>query len=451
MKSNHPFLLVSVIFLSWLMLSSEAYSQWWTLGGSSYDEAYSIRQALDGGYVVAGWTNNFGAGSKDFLILKLTSSAGIQWQKAFGGSGDDTAYCIQPTSDPKYGDGYIVAGETNSFGAGNYDFLVLKLTTNGDIQWKTTLGGSTWDQAYSVIQATDTSYLVAGTTASFGAGLGDFLVAKVTIGGGIQWAKAYGQAGYEVAKSIRQTSDGGYIIAGWTDSYGAGGKDFLVLKVSSTGTYQWAKTYGGVHSDEAHSIDVAADNGYFVAGYSRTSATDASKDFLILKLSSLGNIQWQKTFGHGDDQIAYSVQTTSDGGCVLTGSDRRSDDVSPDHFYVIKLTSAGAVQWKKIFNPDDGTQGANSIQQTSDGGYVLAGVCYQKFLVAKLSSAGTIPNCPNIWDYDLGNPFASISTGVQSVAEASASLSVGNPSVAVADVAVTRYAHCTLEGACAGQ
>ena len=183
MKTNRRSLLVPAIFVSWLMLCSEANSQWWTFSGGGDDIAQSISQTPDGGYVVAGWTNSFGAGAKDLLILKLTSSGGIQWQKAFGGSSDDSAYSIQPTSDPKYGDGYIVAGETDSFGAGSYDFLVLKLTTGGDVQWKTTLGGSTWDQAYSVIQASDSSYLVAGTTASFGAGLGDILVAKVTIGG----------------------------------------------------------------------------------------------------------------------------------------------------------------------------------------------------------------------------------------------------------------------------
>jgi uncharacterized delta-60 repeat protein len=450
MKMNSRYLLIAAILLSWLMLCSEAYSQWWTYSGGSDDIAQSIRQAPGGGYVVAGWTWSFGAGGKDFLILRLTGSGGIQWQKSFGGSGDDTAYSIQPASDSKYGDGYIVAGETNSFGAGNYDFLLLKLTTSGAVQWKTTLGGSTWDRAYSVIQASDSSYLAAGTTASYGAGLGDFLVAKVTIAGGVQWAKAYGQSGYEEAKSIRQTSDGGYVIAGWTDSYGAGGRDFLVLKVNSVGTYQWAKTYGGVHSDEAYSIDVTPDNGYVVAGYSRTSTT-GSKDLLILKLSSIGNIQWQKTFGNAEDDIAYSVDTTSDGGCIVAGS-QYDGSSAPEMVYVIKLSSAGAVQWQKIFNPGTGIEGANSVQQTSDGGYVLGGRYAWRFLVLKIDSAGTLPpSCDDIWSYALGNPFVSISTGVQSVAENSASLTSGNPGLAVADVAVTQYAPCTLGGSCAGQ
>jgi len=412
--------------------------------------AQSISRTPGGGYVVAGWTESFGAGGKDLLILSLDGSAGIQWQKAFGGPGDDVAYSIQLASDSKYGDGYIVAGETNSFGAGNYDFLLLKLATNGDIQWKTTLGGSTWDRAYSVIQASDSSYLVAGTTASYGAALGNFLVAKVTIAGVVQWAKAYGQSGYEEAKSIRQTSDGGYIIAGWTDSYGAGSRDLLVLKVDSTGTYQWAKTYGGVHSDEAYSIAVAPDNGYVVAGYSRTSTTD-SKDLLILKLSSIGNIQWQKTFGNYDDDIAYSVQTTSDGGCIVAGSEHDSVD-TPTMGWVIKLSSAGAVQWQKIFNPGEGIKGVNSIRQTSDGGYVLGGRRAWRFMVMKISSTGTLPpTCNDIWDYAMGNPFVNITTGVQSVAETSASLTSGNPGLAVTDVTVTQWSPCILGGACAGQ
>jgi uncharacterized delta-60 repeat protein len=451
MKSANRSFLVCIVLFPLLAFSPKAYSQWWTFGGNLYDVARSAQQTPDGGYVVAGWTNNYGAGGKDFLVLKLTASGGIEWQKAFGGSDYDVAYSIQPASDPKYGDGYIVAGETASFGAGNYDFLLLKLTTSGAVQWRYTLGGSTWDHAYSVIQASDDCYVAAGTTASFGAGASDVLVAKVTTGGGIQWAKTYGGAGYEYAKCIRQTSDGGYIIAGWTDSSGTGGRDFLVLKVGSTGAFQWARTYGGVHNDEAYSIDEAPDNGYFVAGYAYTSETD-SKDFLILKLSSTGSIQWQKTFGSSDEEIAYSAPKTADGGCVVVGSSSGSDpELDPNFFFVIKLSNAGGIQFQKMFNPDEGTQGANSIDQTADGGYVLAGMGYQKFLVAKLDSAGTIPGCPNIWDTYPGQPYAYIAAGVPSIAEASVSLAQGNPGVVVTDVAVTRAAHCTIGGACAGE
>lgn len=455
MKPTHRSFLVSTVFLTWLMLSPEASCQWWTYSGGGEDDiAESIIQAPDGGYVVAGWTVNLGAGNKDLLILKLTGSAGIQWQKAFGGLGNDAAYCIQATSDPKYGSGYIVAGETNSSGAGNYDFLLLKLTTDGSIQWKTTLGGSTWDQAYSVIQASDGNYVVAGTTASFGAGAGDILVAKVTIGGGIQWAKAYGQSGYEVAKSIRQTLDGGYILAGWTDSYGAGAKDFLVVKVSSTGNFQWAKTYGGVHSDEAYSIDVMPDNGYVVSGYSYTSTTE-TQDALILKLSSTGDIQWKKLFGFNDqDDIASSLQRTSDGGFVVENS--QFDDCincdSPNHFYVTKFSSDGSLQWSRIFNPG-GIQGANCIRQTSDGGYVLAGEYSGRFLVVKMDSAATLPPpcSADMWVATQLDQFGStIATG-QSVVETTVSLSQGNPGLAAADVTTYQYSPCSLGGACAAQ
>jgi len=451
MKSRKLIIFLSLSLLPGIIFSSNAYSDWAkTYGGGADDEARSIQQTADGGYIVAGWSSSFGAGNKDFLVLKLSSTGTVQWQKAFGGWNEDFAYSIQKTSDSKYGDGYIVVGKTLSFGAGNYDFLVIKLNSSGGIQWQKTLGGSTWDEAYSVIQASDTSYVVAGTAASFGAGASDVLVAKITIGGGIQWAKAFGWSGYEAAYEIQQTSDGGYILAGYTNSFGGNVvRDILVLKLNSSGGYQWAKTYGASGDDEAYSIQQTTDGGYILGGYSHT--IEHTFDYLVLKLSSTGDIVWQKTYGlnEGDD-IVYSVRQTSDGGFIVAGI--RETGLYAHDYYYIRLSSSGSKQWERIFTavPGPGVELAYSVQQTSDGGYVIAGAGYWEFFVTKLDSSGSIPGCPRIFDRAEPNPFVNIVTTIRSPAEASLSISMGNPSVTVTAVSVDEGTICSGGGGCGG-
>ncbi|MDI6733382.1 MAG: hypothetical protein QME16_05630, partial [Planctomycetota bacterium] len=164
--------------------------------------------------------------------LKLTSTGSIDWQKTYGGTGSDSAQSIQQTSDG----GYIVAGVTQSFGTGSADFWVLKLTSTGSIDWQKTYGGTGYDRANSIQQTADGGYVVAGNTTSFGAGSNDFWVLKLNNDGTVAWQKTYGGTGGETANSIRQTADGGYIVAGNTPSFGAGSADFWVLKLNPDGT-----------------------------------------------------------------------------------------------------------------------------------------------------------------------------------------------------------------------
>jgi len=166
------------------------------------------------------------------LFLAGIASAG-QWAKTYGGTGDDYAYSIQQTSDG----GYIVAGYTGSSGAGLADFWVLKLKSDGTVDWQKTYGGGGYDSASSIQQTSDGGYIVAGVTTSFGAGGYDFWVLKLDGSGNVQWQKTYGGTGNDYANSIQQTTDGGYIVAGVTTSFGAGG-DFWVLKLDSSGNVQ---------------------------------------------------------------------------------------------------------------------------------------------------------------------------------------------------------------------
>ncbi len=240
-----------------------------TYGGTDDDRAYSFQQTSDGGYIVAGRTWSFGAGGVDIILIKTDANGNIQWAKTYGGTDDDSAFSVQQTSDG----GYIVAGYTESFGAGG-DIILIKTDANGNVQWAKTYGGIIVDRAYSVQQTSDGGYIVAVRTWSF---VGIILI-KTDANGNIQWAKTYG---YDQASSVQQTSDGGYIVAGLTFSFGAGGVDIFLIKTDANGNVIWAKTYGGTSHDWAYSVQQTSDSGYIVAGYTYSFGAGSWDIFLI--------------------------------------------------------------------------------------------------------------------------------------------------------------------------
>jgi predicted secreted protein len=220
------------------------------------------------------------------LLALLHPSAFAQetWARTYGGGGADNASSIQQTTDS----GFVVAGNTQSFGAGSYDFWVLKLNASGNVQWQKTYGGATTTEiANSIQQTTDGGFAVAGRTFPSPAGGNDFWVLKLDASGNVQWQKTYGDALSEIANSIRQTTDGGFVVAGYTDSFGAGLSDFWVLKLDASGNVTWQKTYGGASGENADSIQQTADGGFVVAG--TTQSFGASGDFWVLKLDASGN------------------------------------------------------------------------------------------------------------------------------------------------------------------
>jgi hypothetical protein len=275
--------------ISIFLLSGRASASYWAkaYGGNNWDQAFStnsVQQTSDGGYVVAGNTESFGAGGSDSWVLKLNASGNVSWQKSYGGIFPDSAESIQLTSDG----GYIVFGETYSFGTGNGDFWVFKLDASGNVLWQKTYGGSLFNVARSIQQTSDNGYIVAGMTESFGAGSGDAWVLKLDTNGNVQWQKTYGGSNFDGA-AIQQTSDGGYIMVGRTDSFGAGSDDVWVLKLNTNGNVQWQKTYGGSGSEITPSIRQTSDGGYIVAGYT-ISFGAGNQDVLVLKLDSNGDI-----------------------------------------------------------------------------------------------------------------------------------------------------------------
>jgi len=376
----------------WFYTSSPCHAEWAvTCGGCYPDEAYSIQQTADGGCVVAGNTASFGASFTNMWILKLNSDMGIVWQKSCGGSGPDVAYAIQETVDR----GYVVAGKTSSYGAGSSDIWVLKFHSDGTTAWQKTYGGTDADVAYAIQQTSDGGYILAGETESPISPNKDIWVLKVNPDGDISWQKTYGGPWDDVAYSVRQTLDGGYILAAHTHAVDDESGDIWVLKLHVDGSTAWQKTYGGDDDDRALSIVATPDGGYAVAGATESYGAGSS-DIWVLKLHADGSSAWQKTYGGDSYDAGYAMQQTSDGGYVVAGW-TSSFGVGYGDIWVLKLNADGSVAWQNTYGDAD-MNVASAIQQTSDGGYILTGRSYvsgedgRDFVILRLDANGQTPD-----------------------------------------------------------
>ena len=306
-----------------------------------------------------------------FVAAEPAEPSWVVWSKTFGGTSYDAAYSLVKTSDG----GYALAGNTWSFGTdGSSDFWLIKTDSSGNMEWNKTYGGMGYDGANSLVQTSDGGYALAGETESSGAGLGDFLLVKTDSNGNMEWNMTYGGIRREEAYSLVQTSDGGYILAGYTYSFGNPQEGILlerdawVVKTDGSGNVQWNRTYGGTGDDWAHSIAQTSDGGYAVAGRNWSSGVDDSSDFWLIKTDANGNVIWNHTYGGAGNDRAYSLINTSDGGYALTGI---SNSVTPESsFWLVKTDSLGNMEWNQTYGQE---AGANALVQTSDGGYALTG------------------------------------------------------------------------------
>jgi len=402
--------------------SNSGVDQWAkTYGGVDDDDGSSTFEKSDGsGYILAGDTFTFDAGGTaagDFWILDLSPSEDIVWQRTYGGSDTDLLRGIQETGDG----GYIVLGYTYSFGAGEADFWILKLTSSGDIEWQRTYGGSDADFPYSIQITSDGGYIVAGGTYSFGAGDLDLWILKLTSFGDIEWQNTYGGGSYDRALSIQQTDDGGYIVAGEINSFGAGLADLWILKLTSSGDIEWQQTYGGSDTDWIPSIQQTSDGGYIVSAITESFGAGLA-DLWILKLTSSGDIEWQQTYGGSDTDWVPSIQQTSDGGYIVAGT-TESFGAGDGDGWILKLTSSGDWEWQQTYGGSGETDYLSSIQETSDGGYIVAGLTqsfgalrgeYDLWML-KLSPDGDISSCAIIGNSDTSVSDTSISPSDTSV------------------------------------
>jgi hypothetical protein len=397
-----------------------------TYGGTDLNWAYSVQQTSDGGYIVAGETWSFGAGGWDIFLINTDANGNIIWAKTYGGTDWDKASSVQQTSDG----GYIVAGWTESFGAGWADIFLIKTDTNGNIIWAKTYGGTSRDVASSVQQTSDGGYIVAGWTDSWGG----ILLIKTDANGNVMWAKTYGGTYNDRASSVQQTSDGGYIVAGWTRSFGAGDYDVFLIKTDASGNIIWAKTYGGTYSDHAYSVQQTSDGGYIVASYTWSFGA-GSDDIFLIKTDANGNVMWAKTYGGTYNDRASSVQQTSDGGYIVAGW-TRSFGAGDYDVFLIKTDASGNIIWAKTYGGTYSDH-AYSVQQTSDGGYIVAGGTSSfgagggNFFLIKTDANGNIGSCSIVRNASptVNTPSPTVTTPTPSVSSISPTVNSVSPTV----------------------
>ena len=338
--------------------------EWNKIVGGTEEMAYSVQQTSDGGYILAGSTGSYTAGSWDFWLLKIDSNGNKEWNKTFGGADVEEATFVQQTS----GGGYILAGSTESYGAGSRDAWLVKTNSKGHKVWDKTFGGTGWDEAHSVQQTTDGGYIFAGHKSFYDAPL--FWLVKTDSRGHKVWDKTFGEADGQEAYSVQQTSDGGYILTGCIASYDAGLNDAWLVKTDSKGNKVWDKALGGTDGDVAVFVQQTTGGGYILAGGTNSYGTNSNNAWLM-KTDFKGNEEWNKTFGGTDDDMAFSVQQTSDGGYILTGYTESYGAGSRD-VWLVKTDFKGNEEWNKTFG-GTGLDEAYSVQQTSDGGYIFTG------------------------------------------------------------------------------
>jgi len=337
-----------------------------TFGGVDEDAGYSIQLTDDGGYIVTGITRSYGAGAFDICVIKTDSDGNEVWTQTFGGEDYDWGIHNQQTAEG----GFIIVGSTNSFSIGRYDVWLIKTDTKGNEIWSQTFGGFYLDSGYHVQQTSDSGYIVTGATDSFGAGGYDAWLVKTDSLGNETWSQTYGGTVAEHGFCVQQTVDGGYIITGSTESFGAGSTDLWLVKTDSDGNEVWTQTFGGAAKEEGRAVQQTVDGGYIITG--RTASFGAgANDVWLIKTDSDGNEVWSQTLGGTAEEESRAVRQTIDGGYVIAGTTESFGAGSAD-MWLVKTDSSGNEIWNMTFGGVENDKGFG-VQQTADGGYIVTG------------------------------------------------------------------------------
>lgn len=341
-----------------------------TYGGAGDDACYSLIQTADGGFALGGVTVSFGSGMSDMWIVKTNADGDSLWSHTFGGRFSESCGSLIETIDGSY----VFAGNTSSFGSGEYDMWMIKTNADGDSLWSRTFGGARSDGCHSMLQTEDGGYILAGSTRSYGHRLFegrryfDMWMIKTNADGDSLWSRTFGGELSDRCLSIIRTEDGGYVLAGYTESFGAGSSDFWMVKTNADGDSLWSRTFGGERQDFCNSI-VQTEDGGFALGGTTLSFSVGYNDLWIVKTNANGDSLWSRTYGeiHRSANCNSLIQTED--GCIVASGYYGIDVL------LLKINSEGDSLWSENYGRgrEREINSCYTAIQIEDGSFVLGG------------------------------------------------------------------------------
>jgi hypothetical protein len=364
---------------------THTFERWF--GNYKYDEGFAVKQTRDGGYILAGATYTLTSSGLDFYAVRLNALGDTLWTRAIGRSGSEAGRSVLQTSDG----GFIIAGTHTYFHADSNAAVLLRFDSLGTLLWRKTLNFSTRAFFWSMCATQDGGLMCAGTTEPGPYGGRDGWLVRTNQQGDTLWTRCIGSAGDDSFRSIHAMPDGGFIIVGSVDNTVTGSPDFLLVQVDSLGYMNWTRTYGTGDNDVATSVDVLDSGGLIVAGISISGAPPSdSARFVLLKTSVAGDTVWSRSWPDASVSSTLAAETTRDGGFVLCGT-----SISPstgEDALLMKTDGSGIEQWRRPFGRAF-TDAGDAVAQCSDGGYVLAGMVAENTfdaLIEKTDSLGIV-------------------------------------------------------------
>jgi hypothetical protein len=355
----------------WLVRTDAWGDTLWTkvYGWGREEIAWDVQRTFDGGYIITGHTSSTPEETSSIWLMKITSGGDTLWTRIYGGPNWEKSFCVRQTADS----GYVIIGRTSSFGAGNYDMWLLRTDSFGDTLWARTYGGTAREDGYGVQQTSDGGFIFTGSTYSYGPGGSDVWLLKTDANGDTSWAKTFGGSGSDCGRSVQQTSDGGYIIGGYTFSFGAGSADNYLIKTDSNGNMEWTRTYGGSLAEMDQKAWQTFDGGYIMGG--RTESYGAGdKDFYVVKTHANGDTAWTRTYGGYNYDYCFSIKQTSDGGYIAFGYSASFS--SPSDFYLVRIAGDSLIEIRGACCDDvSGICNDNVLQDSCSGRFAVDTLC----------------------------------------------------------------------------
>ena len=319
-----------------------------------------------------------------FTLYPLLVTAQVPdtvWTKTFGGVNPDVGLSVQQTTD----NGYIIAGWTRSFGAGGADIYLLKTDSLGDTLWTRTFGGLLDEQGLSVQQTFDNGYIIAGWTGSYGAGDIDIYLIRTDSMGDTVWTGTYGSVDREKGNAVLQIADGGFIVAGSYTWFGSA--DVSLMRIAPNNCPIWWYNYGGDYHDYGYAVQATSDNGYIVVGETRSfgPGTPDKSNVYLIKTDTHGDTIWTRTYGTVENEVGYAVRQATDNGYVIVGSG--PDQTGNPSILIIKTDANGDSVWAKTYRGAERANGYAAVE-TNDGSFLVAGETIDDIYLIKVNADG---------------------------------------------------------------